>query len=96
MKEVQIFWNEIQAGWNRFQAHRNEIQIKRASIPSPNRAFSMTYADPSRGFFSWKPHFRLRFRFLRLLMQGRKGWRLFMIADAFCAVSPDLSAAEPL
>ncbi len=45
-KEIQIFRNEIQAGWNKFQIRRNEIQIKILDFPSPNLAFSRTYADP--------------------------------------------------
>jgi hypothetical protein len=54
MKQIQIFQNEIQAKWNKFQIQRNEIQIKNACFPSPNRAFSITYADP-QGFFYLAP-----------------------------------------
>jgi hypothetical protein len=46
MKEIQIFRNEIQAGRNKFQSRRNEIQIVIPCFPSPNLAFSRTYADP--------------------------------------------------
>jgi hypothetical protein len=45
-KEIQIFRNKIQAGRNKFQVRRNEIQIKILQFPSPNLAFSMTYANP--------------------------------------------------
>jgi hypothetical protein len=51
MKETQIFRNEIQAGWNKFQISRNELQIQILHFPSPDRAFSMGYADPHRLFY---------------------------------------------
>jgi hypothetical protein len=46
MTGFQIFRNEIQAGRNKFQIRRNEIQIQNLGFPSPNRALSMSYADP--------------------------------------------------
>jgi hypothetical protein len=46
--DIQIFRNEIQAGGNEFQIPRNEIQIQILPFPSPNLAFSMSYADPPR------------------------------------------------
>jgi hypothetical protein len=45
-KEIQIFRNDIQGGHNKIQIRRNEIQIQIPLFPSPNRAFSSTYADP--------------------------------------------------
>jgi hypothetical protein len=52
MKEIQIhrnkfqtLRNEIQAERNKIQIRRNEIQIQISHFPSPNPAFSMTYAD---------------------------------------------------
>jgi hypothetical protein len=54
LMEIQVFRNEIQVGWNKSQIRRNEIQIKRLRFPSPNLAFSMTYADP-RTFFAPPP-----------------------------------------
>jgi hypothetical protein len=43
----------------------------------------------------YRRSFGLRFRFLRLFKQV-KGWRLFMIADAWVVFKSDSPAAEPM
>ena len=98
--EIQARWNEFQIRRNEIQIQMPQflrrIELFQGLTPTPTAVF-LFEADSGckcRGKAGvCSPgvvhrSFRLRFRFLRLFQQGTKGWRLFMIADAWARFRP--------